>query len=107
LVLTLALGIGATTAIFSVVHAVLFKPLPFADADRLVVLREGRDGVTDVTPASYPEFMDWRDHSGAFDSVGAYFNWGAALTGDSHPEQLYGVRASASLFTMLGVQPVA
>lgn len=101
---TLALGVGATTAIFSVVDAVLLAPLPFTDADRLVIARNGPT-LQDSTPVSYPAFLEWRDGA-VFQHTGAYFNWGATMSGDGEPEELEGLRTSASLFEVLGVRPM-
>jgi putative ABC transport system permease protein len=104
-IVTLALGVGATTAIFSVVDAVLLAPLPFADADRLVVARWG-PSLRESTPISYPAFQEWRD-SGVFERTAAYFSWSVTMSGDGEPEQLRGLRVSASLFDTLGVRPIA
>lgn len=103
-VLTLALGVGATTAIFSVIDAVLLAPLPFAQADRLVVARNGPT-LQDSTPVSYPAFLEWREGA-VFQHTGAYFSWSATMSGDGDPEQLGGLRTSASLFDALGVRPM-
>jgi putative ABC transport system permease protein len=101
---SLALGIGATTALFSVVHAALFGPLPFPNAARVVVTLNGlnRD---DATPLSWLQFRDWRD-AAVFEDSAAYFRWTPTLTGEGDAEQLTGARASASLFSVLGVQPI-
>src|SRR5262245_56830340 len=104
--LTLALGIGANTAIFSVVDAVLLRPLPFREAGQLMMLgtvdaREG-DGLRSV---SYPNFVDWRAQSGSFERLAAFRVRSFALTGSGAPERLNGVVASAELFALLGVSP--
>lgn len=101
---TLALGIGATTALFSVVHAVLFGPLPYADAERLVVAMNGPSW-HEGTPLSYQQFQEWRD-ANLFEDAAASFSWGPTLTGVGDAEELNGLRVSASLFTTLGVRPV-
>ncbi len=103
-VITLALGIGASTAIFSVVDAVLFAPLPFAEADRIVLPRNG-PRLEESTPVSYPAFQEWRD-AGVFEHTGAYFGTGAAISGNGDAEQVIGFRMSASVFDVLGVRPV-
>jgi predicted permease len=103
-ILTLALGVGATTAIFSVVDAVLLAPLPFTDAGRLVIARGGAT-LQNSTPISYPAFLEWRDGA-VFEHTGAYFNWSATFSGDGEAEQLQGLRTSASLFDALGVRPM-
>jgi len=100
---TLALGIGATTALFSVVYAVLFARLPFPNAARLVAASNGESRATS-TPISYPQFLEWRD-AGVFDTTAAYFSWKPAFTGGGEPEVLSGLRVSASLFDVLGIQP--
>src|ERR1051325_5724233 len=87
--LTLALGIGANTAIFSVINAVLLKPLPFKEPERIV-----RVWVTDRNrsefrrPASYPNFADWREQNRAFEYTAAFDQAGAILTGNGSPEYL-------------------
>ncbi len=101
---TLALGVGATTAIFSVVDAVLLAPLPFTDADRLVIARYG-PSLRESTVVSYPTFLEWREGA-VFEHTGAYFNWTATVSGDGEPEQLGGLRTSATLFDALGVRPI-
>jgi putative ABC transport system permease protein len=103
-VTSLALGIGATTALFSVVHAALLGGLPFPNAARVVVTMNGSDRDT-ATPISWPQFREWREAT-VFEDTAAYFRWGPTLTGDGDAEMLTGVRASASLFTVLGVQPI-
>jgi putative ABC transport system permease protein len=105
-VLTIALGIGANTAIFSVVHAVLLRPLPYPHAERLMMVwvynpREGFD--KDV--ASYAVFDDWRSQSRSFEHLAAYFGASVSLTGAGDPVQLRGARVSASFFPALNVQP--
>jgi len=105
-VMTLALGIGANTAIFSVVNAVLLRPLPFQDADRLMMLgtvdtRKG-NGLGSV---SYPNFADWRAQSGSFERLAAFRDRNFTLTGSGEPVRLNGAVVSAELFTLLGVLP--
>jgi putative ABC transport system permease protein len=104
--LTLALGIGANTAIFSVVNAVLLRPLPFREAGQLMMLgtvdtRES-DGLSSV---SYPNFVDWRAQSGSFERLAAFRVRSFTLTGSGEPARLNGVIASAELFALLGVSP--
>ncbi|HXT70433.1 MAG TPA: ADOP family duplicated permease [Vicinamibacterales bacterium] len=105
IITTLALGIGATTAIFSVVHAALLKPLPFKDPQGLVVPTNG-SSVADSMPLNYPQLLQWRDDFGVFDEVAGYFNWSATLRDSGDAERLAGIRSTASLFSVLGVQPV-
>src|SRR5499427_4963482 len=104
--LTLALGVGANTAIFSVVNAVLLRPLPFREAGQLMMLgtvdtREG-DGLRSV---SYPNFVDWRAQSGSFERLAVFRVRSFTLTGGGEPARLNGVVASAELFALLGVSP--
>ncbi len=102
-VLTLALGIGATTAIFSLVHSVLLSQLPFEHASRLVWIWSTR---TDRDKAfySFPDFVETQRDSNAFDGLAAYSNWGANLSGTGDPERFAGARISAHAFEMMGVR---
>jgi putative ABC transport system permease protein len=106
-VFTLALGIGANTAIFSVVNSVLLRPLPYPNAERLMTVWEdhqARNGpVNEWT--SPPGFEDWRDQAKSFDHVVAFQNWQPTLTGQGDPEQLVGALVSHDTFAMLGVMP--
>src|SRR5438477_7142387 len=105
-VLTLALGIGANTAMFSVVNGVLLKPLPYPDSDRLVSLSENqREQGQDFVNLTAPGFTDWRTQSTVFEDLAAYQPGGFDLTGTGDPARLSGIRASASLFPLLRVQP--
>jgi putative ABC transport system permease protein len=100
-VLALALGIGATTAIFSVVDAVLLRPLPYAEPDRLaVVLHGGRDP---VAPANY---LDWRREASAFERMGAAEYWQTNLSGGDRPERVLGLHVTADILPLLGVSPL-
>ncbi|MEX2154262.1 MAG: ABC transporter permease [Gemmatimonadaceae bacterium] len=105
--LTLALGIGANTAMFSVVDAVLLKPLPYAQPERLVSLVTVSRDVNEF-PSSFAEFQHWRQHAdGPFSALAALFRNGATLAGDDgEPMALAGARMSAVLPRMLGVQPL-
>lgn len=104
LVLTLALGIGANTAIFSVVNAVLLQRLPFADPDRLAVVWEDAKalGFPRNTP-SPGNYNDWTREIPAFESVAALAQRDFNLTGDGEPEQVHAARVTANLFSTLGV----
>jgi predicted permease len=99
--LALALGIGANTAIFSVVHAVLLEPLPYADPARLVTLLGPRS-----RPLSPPDFLDIRNQSQSFEGVAAAESWTGNLSGRSIPEQIVGLRLSEDMFRVLGVPPL-
>ena len=100
-VLTLALGIGANTAIFSVVNAVLLRPLPYKDSDELVVILHY--GSAPVAPAN---FLDWRRQNHVFQRMGAAEYWTPNLTGVDKPEQLWGLHVTSDIFPLLGVQPL-
>jgi putative ABC transport system permease protein len=103
-VLTLALGLGANTAIFSVVHAVLLQPLPYPDAERLAMVWVSNPGEgIDKDVASFPLFADWRQQAKSFEQVVAYAARGFTLTGHGEPEQLRGAAVAAGFFPMLGV----
>ena len=101
--LTLALGIGANTAIFSVVNAVLLRQLPFKQPDQLLWIWSVR---TDRDKAffSIPDFIDYRDRNQTLEQISAMAYWGANLTGAGDPERLQGVRMSAHAFEMLGAE---
>ena len=102
--LTLALGIGANSAIFSVVNAILLRPLPYADSGRLVWLSERGPNFPTMS-ISYPNFSDWRAQQTVFENIGVY-NWGSYnLTGKGEPCRLTGVRISADSFSALRAQP--
>src|SRR5262245_59988682 len=106
-VITLALGIGANTAIFSVVNAALLRPLPYEEAERLVVLyetnpKQGRDDLN----VSYPNFTDWRAQSQSFEQLAALLYGGMVLTGKDEPARLQVVAVSADFFAMLRVKPL-
>jgi putative ABC transport system permease protein len=106
-VIALALGIGANSAIFSVVNAVLLQPLPYRDPDRLVMVWEDntKGGYPRNTPAA-ANFLDWREQSRVFEGMAAIANQSFALTGAGEPERIDGRRVSASLFPLLGVEPL-
>ena len=103
-VLTLAVGLGAVTTIFGIVNAVLLRPLPFADPDRLVLAWEttplGRDFAV-----SEPDYLDWRERSKRFSAIGAYSFRTPSIRGDGGAERLGGFAVTHSLFTVLGVPP--
>ncbi len=105
-VLTLALGIGANSAIFSVVNGVLLRPLPYGEPDRLVVVWE-TEGARDTGPASAANFLDWRDQNQVFDGLTAVFPQPVTLTGGDEPERLRGLQVTPNFFQLLGVNPVA
>src|ERR1043166_3711701 len=104
-VLSLALGIGANTAIFSVVSAVLLQPLPYQNPDRLVSLWENvpEHGRWRVAPAN---FFDWKKQNTVFEGVVAFGASTATLTGDGDPEQLEGTVVTPGYFEVVGAQPM-
>jgi len=104
-VLTLALGIGANTAIFSVVYGVLLQPLPYRNSSRLVVLNETTPKVGTVS-VSYPDFLDWRAQSHAFSQMAAMYSLGFNLAGVSQPENITGDAVSPNFLSVLGVRPL-
>ncbi len=106
-VLVIALGIGANSAIFALADAALVRPLPFASADRLVMLweRSPRNAHNRVTPLN---FADWNEQNGSFASMATVFGGGRVLTGfGSGPERIAGQLVSVSFFDLLGVAPIA
>ncbi|HUQ83380.1 MAG TPA: ABC transporter permease [Gemmatimonadaceae bacterium] len=106
--LTLAIGIGANTAIFSVVNTVLLRPFAYRDPERLVVVDHFYPSLNNLEAgASAPGFRDLRDKAVLFDGVFVFTGWGPALTGaGSEPQRLVGTRASGLIFRTLGVVPV-
>jgi predicted permease len=104
-VLTLALGIGANTALFSVVHTVLLRQLPFRNAQRTFWITRVRPHRNDG-PFSLPDFLDYRGHVSSLDALSAIGSWSANLTGQGDAVQLIGARVSADLFENLGVDAV-
>src|SRR5262245_1035695 len=104
--LTIALGVGATTAIFSVVDAVLLRPLPYPAQTSLVKLFDTNRG-RDAAVLSFPEFIDWRDRgSEVFESVGAFAPRGEALSGAGEAELLLGVQVTREVPGLLGLHPI-
>jgi putative ABC transport system permease protein len=106
-ILALALGIGANTAIFSVVNAVLLRPLPYAEPDRVVAVWQDyrARGGPEREWASPTNFYDWRDQNQTFESMAALLGWNPTLTGIAEPEQITGAAISQDMFRVLGVEP--
>jgi len=104
-VLTLALGIGANTAIFSVVYGVLLKPLPFPEQERLVFIRERSEQDPGMS-VSYPDFVDWRQRQRSFTAIGVAREQSFILTGVGRAERVSGAMATHDLFDALKVRPV-
>jgi putative ABC transport system permease protein len=105
-VLTLGLGVGASTAVFSVVHAVLLRPLPYPEPDRLVEVFEHNLKNGALMRASALNYLAFAERSQSFEAIGAFSNGGLTLTDGGDPEQLYASVVSASFFTVLGVPPI-
>jgi putative ABC transport system permease protein len=105
-VLTLALGIGANTAIFSVTDAVLLNPLPFRDPARLVRLNPTAPGRHDDVGVSYPTFLDWRSRNHVLEGLSAFRIDDFTLTGRGEPAQLIAGVVSANTFSLLGIAPM-
>jgi putative ABC transport system permease protein len=103
-VLTLGLGIGATTAIFSVVNAVLLRPLPWPQADRLVLIW-GTRGPVRQNGVVYLDYLDWQKESRSFDALGVIRGQSVNLTGGDQPERVTGSFVTADVFRMLGATP--
>src|ERR1051326_1737795 len=105
---TLALGIGANTAIFSVVYAILIKPLPYANPGRLrailIEIPQFRDKAPSI-PACPRDFLEWRRANSVFSQLALFRGAALNLTGEGEPERLGVMRVSANLFSTLGVQP--
>ena len=104
-VLTLAIGIGANTAIFSVVYGVLLDPLPYRDPSRLILLNETTPRVGTVS-VSDPNFLDWRAQSHTFSQMAAVHQVGFNLSGISQPESIGGEAVSPNFLSLLGVRPL-
>jgi putative ABC transport system permease protein len=105
--LTLALGIGANTAIFSVVDTVLLRPLPFPNSDQLVMIwgTSARDPNAQETD-SFPDFYDYREQNQSFSAMAAYTGWGTVLTGIGEAQELRGIAVSGDIFAVMGVAPM-
>jgi putative ABC transport system permease protein len=106
-ILTLALGIGANTAIFSIVNAVLLRPLPYRSPDQLVrVWGDNARQSSQLLTASLPDYLDWRDQNQVFEQIAAFSFVGGSgnLVGGDEPERVSGLRVSASLFPLLGAR---
>jgi putative ABC transport system permease protein len=105
--LVLALGIGANTAIFSVVNSVVLRPLPYPNADRLALIWETdlKDGIKREGPSA-PNFLDWQEQSQSFDEMSLLEVGTGTLTGDGEPEQITGLRVTTNFLSMLGARTI-
>jgi putative ABC transport system permease protein len=108
-VLTLALGIGANAAIFSVVYTALLRPLPYFQPDRLITLGEGRlkdDNIADSQNTSYPDFADWQKMAKSFQPLAAYGFDAFTLGGNGEPKAVFATQVTPNFFATLGVKPL-
>jgi hypothetical protein len=108
LVAALALGIGANTAVFTLVNAVLFKPLPFDGGERIVaIFHRNAAQSQERVPISYPDYLEYREQTSTFESLEASMNGNVAVSDEGNPPELYRMsRVTAGFFDMLGVRPV-
>jgi putative ABC transport system permease protein len=100
-ILILAIGIGASTTVFTLASAILLKPLPYKDPSRLTILWSG----TGLSPVSHADFIDWKNRNEVFEYLAAFDGTSLNLTGENQPEQLLGLGVSAELFPLLGGSP--
>jgi len=106
-VLSLAIGIGANSAIFSVVNGVVLRPLPFHEPERLMRLWHDKpEANLHEIPVSSDDVVEWRKQAQSFDGVAAYFQTGSTFTGDFEPEHVAGARVTVDYFPLLGFQPI-
>jgi putative ABC transport system permease protein len=105
-VLTLALGVGANTAIFSVIHAVLLHPFAYKDSERILFIGSNQKGQQGNMPVTYPDFQDWRRNSRSFEQLAYVSSHAYTLTRAAEPAVLNGADTSASVWPLLGMQPI-
>jgi predicted permease len=107
-VLTLALGIGANTAIFSVVYTALLRPLPYHEPERLMSLGESREQLANLqfSQVSYPDYLDWRKQAKSFSSIAVYSGDGFTLRIAEEPKNVFATQVSANFLSTLGVKPL-
>ena len=106
-ILTLALGIGANTAIFSVLYAALLRPLPYSQPNRLVTLSEARSAAQDpYWDSSYPDYQDWEKQAKTFEAMAGFSLDGLVFRGGSEPQLLQGAQVTTNFFSTLGVIPI-
>jgi predicted permease len=104
-VLVLALGIGANTAIFSVINAVLLRPLPYSDPDRIVTIWSSRHNSANVSQVSGPDYHDFHNQSSAFEAMAYYQSGGTSVLAGQEPEQVTNARVTPEFFRVFDVQP--
>jgi len=107
-VLTLALGIGANTAIFSLVYATLLRPLPYRDPGKLMSLGESREQLSNIkiSQVSYPDYLDWRKRVKSFSSIATYSGDAFTLRVAEEPKNVFATQVSANFLSTLGVKPL-
>src|SRR5438552_9086256 len=105
-VITLALGIGANTAIFSVIYPALLRPLPYHQPQKLVVLGENRQTECCHFEASYPDFLDWQRSAKSFESLAGASGDGFTMTGSGDPKNISAAMVTPNFFATLGVTPM-
>src|SRR5690349_10595033 len=103
-VLAFALGIGVTTAVFSIFNGVLLAPLPYPDPDQLVLVYDTQPACA-TCPASYPKYIDWKTRNQVFSAIGGSTFASFVMTGSGPPEQVTGMFTTASLHDVLRVEP--
>src|SRR5690349_15700187 len=103
-VVAFALGIGVTTAVFSIFNGVLLAPLPYPDPDRLVMVYDTQPACS-TCPASFPKYTDWRERNQVFSAIGGSTGAGFVLTGAGDPVRVRGASTTASLGDVFGVRP--
>jgi putative ABC transport system permease protein len=106
-VVALALGIGANTAIFSVVNSVMLSPLPFEAPDRLAMVWEQSPRTSKTNVVNPLNFMEWQDRNRSFDRIASFIAFPLSLSGDGEPEQVDAMNVSSGFFEILGIQPIA
>ncbi|MEP6913207.1 MAG: ABC transporter permease, partial [bacterium] len=105
-IITLAVGIGANSAIFSVVNALLIKPLPFPELDRIVAIWEKQPSQgMERNEVALANYLDWRSQNKSFEQIGLYRWWSTNLTGIEPPERVQGFLVSANFFDVVGMKP--
>ena len=102
---TLALGIGANTAVFSAVNGIILKPLPIRDPDRVAVVSHQNPAGDQILPSAR-NFLAFRDQNRSFSALGGFSSTWMNITGDGQPQQLLGMRITASLLPLFGVEPM-
>src|SRR5690242_16474123 len=105
-ILTLALGVGANTAILSVSHAALLHPFASKDSERILFIGSAQQGQQGNMPVTYPDFLDWRRNSRSFEQLAYVSSHAYTMTRVSEPALVNGADTSASVWPLLGMQPV-